>query len=436
MKFTGWLSAAIEILELMETRHLPAKHALAEWGRAHRFAGSKDRTAIGNLVYDCERNRAALAYLMQEKTPRALVLAAAVHLWDEPLDQLIELCKVDQFAPAPPGEQEQKNLARDLETAIESAPLWVRANIPEWLEDPLKEQFGENLINEGRAMAERAPLDIRVNTLKTTPEKLAKALARYAPVKPPLSSVGLRVKPARKAAKAANLEAEAAHGKGWFEIQDAGSQFVARLTGAKPGDQVLDYCAGAGGKTLCLSAQMDNRGQVHAYDADKTRLRPIFERLRRAGCRNVQTHDAGNPEGLAQLKGSMDIVLIDAPCTGTGTWRRHPDARWRLTETALLTRQTEQAAILAAAADYVKPGGKLVYITCSLLRSENEDQITEFLSQHNEYSPAPYEALAAALTPAGETIKSATPDKTYLTLSPYSHGTDGFFIAVLQKAAA
>ena len=178
---------------------------------------------------------------------------------------------------------------------------------------------------------------------------------------------------------------------------------------------------------------MENRGQIHSYDADKTRLRPIFERLRRAGCRNVQTHDAGDKAALAPLKGMMDIVLVDAPCTGTGTWRRHPDAKWRLSETALAERLREQKDVLLEAKDFVKPGGRLIYITCSLLPAENESQIKSFLADHAEFHALPYKACAAKEAADFGNLLSANGDETFLTLSPAKHGTDGFFFAVLEK---
>ena len=434
MKLAGWLSAAIEILEVIDNRHLPAKHALSDWGRSHRFAGSKDRAAIGNLVYDVLRCKASLAFLMQEESPRALTLAAAVHQWGECSESLTALFQTDKFAPEPLSEQERQQLSQPIAEGLKTAPLWVQANLPEWCEPKFKEQFADQLIEEGRAMARRAPLDLRVNTLKTNKDKLAKALQRYAATPTNLAPNALRIAPSTGAKKAPNIEAEAAHGKGWFEVQDEGSQIACQLTGVQPGDQVLDLCAGAGGKTLALSAMAENKGQIHAYDNDKQRLRPIFERLKRAGCRNVQTHEAGNETALSALEHSMDVVLVDAPCTGSGTWRRHPDAKWRLSEQALQQRKEEQAKVLSEAVKYLKPKGRLVYVTCSLLREENEHQISALLEKTPSLSALPF-AKAWQHSGHGIELHSANGHETYLTLSPARHETDGFFIAILQNRA-
>lgn len=436
MKLPGWLSAAIEILNEIDTRRQPAKHALSEWGRANRYAGSKDRAAIGNLVYDALRQRASLAYIMQDESPRALTLAVAVHQWGESPDSLAGLFQADKFAPAPLTAGEQNHLTQDAEAVLKEAPLWVQANIPEWVAPRFEAQFGESLVEEGKAMAQRAPLDIRTNSLKANREKLAKALKKYGPEVSNLAPEGLRLPPSIRAKKAPNIEAEAAHGKGWFEVQDIGSQIACQCTGVQAGDQVLDFCAGAGGKTLALSAMMENKGQIHAYDHDKQRLRPIFERLKRAGCRNVQTHEAGNVAALTQLEGAMDVVLVDAPCTGTGTWRRHPDAKWRLSEQALETRKNEQQTVLESAVKYLKPEGRLVYVTCSLLEEENEDQQAELMKNNPTLKPRPVgEIWDKSGNDQKETPPAINGTETSLTLTPARHETDGFFIAALQNRA-
>ncbi|GJM02716.1 MAG: MFS transporter [Rhodomicrobium sp.] len=449
MRLSGRLAAAIEVLTEIEQRHQPAKRALSEWGRSNRFAGSSDRAAIGNLVYDCLRNKASLAHAMglsleaaepgtddeasqTTATPRAIALAAITALWGEDPKELAETFATDRFAPAPISEAELgqlQNLSSHLET---EAPAEVKANMPLWLCEAMSESFGERMAEEAKALASRAPIDIRVNSLKASPEKLQKALAKYNPESTALAPNCLRIAPVTGPKKAPNIEAEAAHGKGWFEIQDEGSQIAALLTGAKPGLQILDYCAGSGGKTLALSALTENKGQIHAYDSDKHRLRPIFERLKRAGCRNVQTVDAGDVAQLEPLKQNMDITLVDAPCTGTGTWRRHPDAKWRLSQAALETRLNEQQDVLKQASAFVKPGGRLVYVTCSLLPAENNNQIKAFLEQNSNFKPVNYKEIWTQ-TIGGEPPESADGDDTYLTLTPATHGTDGFFIAVLQR---
>ena len=221
--------------------------------------------------------------------------------------------------------------------------------------------------NRERRWPRRAPIDLRVNTLKADRDKVLKALRRFEPTPTPHSPVGVRIAPAEGPGRTPHLEAEPGHGKGWYEVQDEGSQLATLLSGAGPRQQVIDLCAGAGGKTLGLAALMENTGQLYAYDADPLRLRPIFERLKRAGVRNVQVLPPGEREALAKLAGKMDLVLIDAPCTGSGVWRRRPDAKWRLSPGMLEARLAEQRAVLDEGAGLVKPGGRLAYITCSVL---------------------------------------------------------------------
>jgi len=429
MKLPGRLSAAIDVLQLIEERHLPAKNALAEWGRAHRFAGSKDRAAIGNLVYDILRNKSSLAWMMEDDSPRALTLAGAVYNWGEEVEALSQSFEGDKFAPSAITEKEQKSLTTKREDV---APAWVNANIPEWLYNAISAQFKTDFEEQANALLNRAPIDIRVNGLKSNREKLVNAFSKYNAGETTYSPFGVRLPAGTKDKKSPNIEADAEHGKGWFEIQDEGSQIASLLTNAKEGDQVLDFCAGAGGKTLALSAIMKNKGQIHAYDADKHRLRPIFERLKRAGCRNVQTLEAGNEVQLEMLKSNMDIVLVDAPCTGSGTWRRHPDAKWRLSEKSLGERMEEQRKVLRKAADHVKPGGKLVYVTCSLLPSENKDQIEAFIEETPAFKPLSYKEQWQQSENNAE-LNSANDDETYLTLTPKTHNTDGFFISILEK---
>ena len=226
------------------------------------------------------------------------------------------------------------------------------------------------------------------------------------------------------------MQAEPAFRKGWFEVQDLGSQMAAMLAGAAPGSQVLDFCAGAGGKTLALSAAMDNTGQIFAHDSEKQRLAPIFERLQRAGCRNVQA--TANAADLAPLAANTDLVLVDAPCTGSGTWRRRPDAKWRLSERQLGVRVAEQASILDAAAEYVKPGGRLVYVTCSVFAEENALQTQAFRERRPGFVPVDHLELWNATFDAPPDIAAIDPAGG-IGLSPHRTGTDGFYISVMHR---
>jgi 16S rRNA (cytosine967-C5)-methyltransferase len=306
----------------------------------------------------------------------------------------------------------------------------VRGDIPEWLAPRLEAAFGDRAAEEGAGLAGRAPLDLRVNTLKTGRDQVARALEKYGARPTALSPVGLRIALAEGPARPPDVEAHALHGRGRFEVQDEGSQVAALMAGARPGMQVVDYCAGAGGKTLALAATMENRGQIHAHDSEARRLRPIFERLRRAGARNVQV--LSGEEGLEALTARSDLVLVDAPCTGSGVWRRRPDAKWRLKPEALEERRREQARILARAAPLVRPGGRLVYVTCSVLPAENSEQIAGFVAEHPDFTLIPWDKVW------GETLGTDPPasaaDGDGLLLTPARHATDGFFIAVLGRA--
>lgn len=441
------LLASIEVLTEVLDRHRPASLALADWGRAHRFAGSGDRGAIGNIVYDALRRRASIAWRMNSDAPRALALGALRFSWSAPAEDVVAMCGGGPHSPAPLTEAEIAGFGRELD---DDAPAWVRGDYPEWLHPSLSRIFGDRAAGEGAALAGRAPIDVRVNPLKATRDKVLKALEKYGALPTPLSPLGVRLPPRAGAARAPHVEAEAGHGKGWFEVQDEGSQLAALLGAAGPRQQALDLCAGAGGKTLALAALMQNTGQIYAYDADKLRLRPIFERLKRAGVRNVQALPGGEPAALEPLRDRMDLVLVDAPCTGSGVWRRKPDSKWRLTPQALSARVAEQREVLAQAASFVRPGGRLVYVTCSVLPEENAAAITDFCAARTDFHVAPYEqAWRSALSgeppvsadahvppSAGRSAEaghSAEAGKQGLLLTPASHGTDGFFMAVIER---
>ena len=431
MRLAGRLSAAIEVLEDVLDRHRPASNALADWGRAHRFAGSGDRSAIGTLVYDVLRKRASLAQRMGDDSPRALALGAMRWVWAHPPAEIAALCDGSQHAPAPLSGEELQRLQSDDAAAI---PPWAAADIPQWLYPDFEAAFGEASIAEGRALAERAPIDLRVNTLKADRTRLIKALDKYHPAATPFSPVGVRIPPPGPQEKNPNVEAEAAHGRGWFEVQDEASQIAVLLSGAGPRLQVLDLCAGSGGKTLGMAALMQNTGQIHAYDSDKLRLRPIFERLKRAGARNVQLLPAGELGALEGLLGKMDVVLADAPCSGSGVWRRRPDAKWRLTPEALATRIEEQREVLALAVPLVRPGGRLVYATCSVIAAENADQTRWFLSAFPEFKERPWRDLwPSSAAPSAPMIRDG--EAAALQLTPYRHATDGFYISILERSA-
>ncbi|MBT3071337.1 RsmB/NOP family class I SAM-dependent RNA methyltransferase [Rhodomicrobium sp. Az07] len=425
------LQAAIEILSEIRDRGRPASVALADWGRAHRFAGSGDRAWIGNLVYDSMRRKGSLAFLMDSDEPRAVALAALRRSWDLTTDDIAALCSGDLHAPEPLTAAEVGGLGR---TDISNAPDHIQGDYPEWLSTSFAAAFGARAVEEGQALARRAPVDLRVNTLKATRDKVLKAFDRHHAVETPWSPIGVRLPPREGGARNPNVEADPAHGKGWFEVQDEGSQIAALIADAQPRMQVADICAGSGGKTLALAAHMQNTGQIYAYDADATRFRPIFERLKRAGARNVQTLQPGDAAGLDALAGHMDLVLVDAPCTGTGVWRRKPDAKWRLSPAQFDERVATQSALLDIAANLLKPGGTLAYVTCSVLPEENQRQIEAFLARTPGFEAV--DVARRARDVLGETIETAYAGEGYgLLLTPARHTTDGFFIALLVKNA-
>lgn len=427
MRMPGRASAAIEILAEIFERHRPASEALKDWGKAHRFAGSTDRHAIGTLVFDCLRRRNSLSARMGDGRARALVLAALRDIWNVPVDHIVALGG-DGHGPGPVTETEKTALTRLLRDDL---PPHVKGDIPEWLMPSFTAVFAERAAEEGAALSMRAPVDLRVNTLKTSREEVLEALRKFGAVAGSLSPHAVRIPPPGPEARNANVEAEPAHGRGWYEVQDAGSQVAALMSGAKSAETVADICAGAGGKTLALSAMMENRGKLVAHDSDRHRLRPIFERLQRAGAENVEVIAAEDGERLASF-GGFDCVLIDAPCSGSGAWRRKPDAKWRLTQKQLQQRIADQRDVLERGAKLVKPGGRLIYVTCSVLPEENGPQIQVFLGRHKDFHIVPYVGEWRTSI-GGDVPVSADGSTQTLLLTPSRHGTDGFFIAVMSK---
>jgi 16S rRNA (cytosine967-C5)-methyltransferase len=422
-------AAAIEVLSDIDARRRPAADAMKDWGLSHRFAGSGDRAAISGLVYDALRRKSSSAWLMGEATPRAEVLGALKQTRGLDPDVVAALFSGEGHAPAKLTEAER---ARLMTADLSGAPAHVAGDFPEWLTPHFEASFGAAAADEGRALADRAPVDLRANLLKTTRDKALAALAHLSPQPTPLSPVGLRIA-IRPDGRGPALAAEPAYVKGLVEVQDEGSQLAALLAEAKPGMQVLDLCAGAGGKTLALGAMMDNHGQIYATDADGRRLTPIFDRLARSGARNVQVRaPRGQADVLADLEGRCDLVMIDAPCTGSGAWRRNPDAKWRIRPGALEQRMKDQDESLERALRFVKRGGRIVYVTCSVLRSENEDRVAEFLARHDDMLPV--DAAAQARTAGLAALANhASPFGPGFRLSPRATGTDGFYITTLVR---
>jgi len=427
------LSAAIELIDTIEAQRVPAAKALKEWGTAHRYAGSGDRAAIAGLVWDVLRRRASSAWVMNEESARARVLGMLKLERGLDVEAIAALCDGSRFAPAPLSEAERKALAS--RSTADAAPP-VAGDYPEWLDPYLVEAFGEDRVAEAVAMASRAPLDLRVNTLKAGRDKVLASLRHLGAQLTPWSPVGLRIELSADA-RNVGIHAEEAFIKGLVEVQDEGSQLAALFAAAEPGEHVIDLCAGAGGKTLALAAMMQGKGRLIATDHDKRQLAPIHERLSRAGIHNAEVRTPrGEVDPLADIKASADLVVIDAPCSGTGTWRRNPDAKWRMRPGALEIRLRNQVEVLDRAARLVKLGGRIAYITCSVLPPENSGQVKAFIARHPEFSIVPPSHTIAVLGDKAEAFAAAAlelPEGWLMT--PRRTGTDGFFVSVLTRAA-
>jgi 16S rRNA (cytosine967-C5)-methyltransferase len=425
------LSAAIELIDTIEAQRAPAAKALKDWGTGHRFAGSGDRAAIAGLVWDVLRRRASSAWLMEDDSARARLLGMLKIERGLDVPAIAALCDGSRFAPAPLTEAEQAALAS---RTTAGAPAPVAGDYPEWLDPYLAAVFGADRAAEAAAMASRAPLDLRVNTLKAGRDKVMNSLQHLRAEPTPWSPIGLRIALGADA-RNPGIHAEEDFIKGAIEVQDEGSQLAALFTAAKPGEQVIDLCAGAGGKTLAIAALMQGKGRLIATDSDKRQLAPIHERLSRAGVHNADVRTPkGDADPLADIHGSADLVVIDAPCTGTGTWRRNPDAKWRMRPGALEIRLKDQVEVLDRAAPLVKSGGRVAYITCSVLNPENGDQVRAFIERHPEFTIQPPEQTASVLWDKAEEFSAAalkSPEGWLMT--PRRTGTDGFFVAVLKK---
>jgi 16S rRNA (cytosine967-C5)-methyltransferase len=425
------LAAAIELLAAIQAAlRKPADAVANDFFRQRRYIGSGDRRAVSGRVWTVLRARRRLGWWLQRVSlppdPRRLVAASLLSDgWT--LDGVAKSFFGGQYAPTGLAAAEREAL-RGMEGHTLDHPHMpdaVRLEVPDWIFPRLQARFGHSLDAELHALSEPAPLDLRANLLKATRETVREKLAAEGIAAQPtaLSPWGLRV------ADRLPVTTGAAFREGLVEVQDEGSQLVAALVGAAPGMRVADWCAGAGGKTLALAMTMENRGQIAACDVSAHRLDGAVRRLRRAGVHNAERHLVEPGDKWAKRRaGSFDRVLVDAPCTGSGTWRRNPDARLRLTEADLGELVPKQAEILSQAARLVRTGGWLVYATCSLLAEENEVQVDRFLSGHSDYRTVPLDR-AWSLTSA------APSDGPYLSLTPHRHGTDGFFAAVLERVA-
>lgn len=434
MRDGGRIAAAIDVLSDVIGRYQPVKVAAREWGKRARYAGSKDRAWVSGLVLDALRKRNSIAHAMGDDSPRGLILGALSFAWDWDIRRIDDAMD-EPHAPSALTLQERERLV--MAPDVTALPH-ITGDYPEWLTPHMQRAFGEHAGIEGQAMAVRADVDLRVNTLKVDVEKAAAPL-RSAKAEPSRLLHNAFHIPARDPSqREASLDNIPAYSKGWVEVQDAGSQIAAAAANAQPGEQVLDYCAGGGGKTLALAAAMAGKGQIFAFDIDGRRLSAIIPRLKRSGAHNVQLVHPSEPEALDALKGQMDCVFVDAPCTGTGTWRRRPDTKWRVKPKSLETRIAQQDEVLSKASEFVKPGGRLLYATCSFLVEEDEDRVDAFLTGRDGWTQEDAAAHVEAsgwLTEDGmQIVRAGQGPSGSVRLTPKSAGTDGFFFAVLRRS--
>ena len=442
MRRTARIHSAIELLDEIEqslsTHGAAADRLIDIYFRSRRYAGAGDRREIIRLVYAVLRHRGLLLWLLGVKdgdrpSGRQLLLAYLASQEHEQLTSIAGEFSGGRFAPAPLSAPERRLIDRlsGSGTAADP-PLWAQSNIPEWLVVRLEKTFGPRLVDELKGLEGRASIDLRVNSLKSDREKAKSMLegAGIAVSECPISPLGLRLE---EGAKVTDTDA---FRSGLFEIQDEAAQVAALLADARRGMVVVDLCAGAGGKALAMAARMANSGTIHAYDVDKGRLGELDKRARRAGVTMAFVRLLPDSPTRAKILGDFrvgaDRVVLDVPCSGTGTWRRNPEARWRLTPDMLAASAERQRALLKEGAALVKPGGRLIYMTCSILADENADRADAFLSANDGFKPVDYRDVwrQVASTNPPESVYG---DGPYLGLTPAMHGTDGFFVAIFER---
>ncbi len=411
----------------------PAETVLKAWGAANRYAGSKDRRAIADHVYKVLRARGRLSWIMGGREDgRALVIGSLHAIDGLSVEEIEALHSGDGYGPRPLSKQERSRIT----IGQGEVPGWVAAGLPEFAVEDFKATFGDRWAEEAHAlMTPRAPIDLRVNDAAATVEEVEAELraAGLEVSRTPWSMLGLRV----PSEPPPNIQALDGFKAGKFEIQDEGSQVVCWLAGATPGTTVVDYCAGGGGKTLGLAQAMTGQGKLVASDVVNKRLENIRPRLQRAGVEAELVLIGQNGGGLEAVNGQADLVFVDAPCSGSGTWRRRPEDAWRLTTEEVEKLHALQVRILSQATKLVKPGGRLVYVTCSLLARENEASVDAFEAANPEFRPVPVADLLSApqLSDAARTKLAELASGARLRLSPATADTDGFFAAVYERTA-
>jgi 16S rRNA (cytosine967-C5)-methyltransferase len=393
----------------------PADAVLREFFRAHHELGSHDRAFVADTVFAVLRHKRLLEALVPNPTPRRLVIASLVKLQGMSAGSLGEILSGEDLEWVVQVKRAQ----------TEALPAAVRFSLPDWLWERLSAQLGETETQAlARALLSPAPLDLRVNTLVASRDEVLGALQRegFAAQPTRYSPVGIRVegKPA--------INRHPLYARGAIEVQDEASQLLGYLVAPKRREMVVDFCAGAGGKTLLMGALMHSQGRLYAFDVSDKRLNQLKPRLRRSQLSNVHPQLIGGESDarVRRLGGKIDRVLVDAPCSGFGTLRRNPDMKWRQSPQAIIELGAKQRAIMDGAAQLLKPGGRLVYATCSLLREENEDLVEDFLSAHADFRLLDCQQVLDAQR---IDLEAGPIFHTY----PHRHGTDGFFAAILER---
>jgi len=430
MKPAAQLQATIELLDKIAETGYPADRTMAQYFKQRRYIGSKDKAVISEHLYTILRNRLSLEFMLERAglNPHSRMLAAALMKFQGE-ENVARFFDGDRYSPVPLRD-EQLAIFNDFDTSLDGAPQHVRLNVPQWIEPALQCALGDRYEDEMHATNQRASTDIRVNTLKSTMGQVSQILKTvgYTFENTDLSPWGIRFD-----GRVALFGLDAFR-EGWFEVQDEGSQLLALLSCVKAGDKVVDFCAGAGGKTLAMAAMMKNKGTVYACDVHSKRLENTTKRAKRAGVHNIRTHvlSSENDKWVKKHKEMADVVLIDAPCTGTGTWRRSPDSRWNLTPENLESLVELQQSILQSAKRLVKPGGRLVYATCSLLKEENEQQVAQFLMNNDEFEAVDIQLPESIEKNIAQVDCTANQLRTYPALT----GTDGFFVSTFKRKDA
>src|SRR5258706_10375359 len=416
------IQSALDIISGLDETKLPADRYLRAWFRARRYAGSKDRAAVAQHVYDVLRHKGSLAWRMGRNDARYLIIASLLSN-NVATDDIVKLFDGVGYGPAPLSEDERRAIATQ---AGGDPPTHRRGEYPAWLEPELQRSLGDALEAEMQAMQARAPVDLRVNILRAERQETLVGLhslgIKAEPT--PFAPFGIRI-PSGEGLGA--LQHTRFFHTGAFEFQDEASQIAALLCAAKPGMRVLDLAAGAGGKALAMAADMENQGEILALDIEPARLKQIGPRARRAGATIIKATDKRG--GPLWGNGRFDLVLVDAPCSGSGAWRRNPETKWRLTPNWLREVTELQTWLIDDGARHTEPGGRLVYATCSVLACENEDVIEAFLARNTEFQVIPASKIWRSLT-------DREPPATlqhYFKASPLKIGTDGFFACIMTR---